>query len=526
MRSVTSVAGVSAGRKVFQNIGRCSLHGEKQIVWPSGRTILSIKCNRSLSSDSTVDMKSSQVREKDYGGDRNAKKRRLSQPKLSKRSRERPVPATRVSRLANYGGLAASLGIGALAEVARRQLGFDKDIHEGSPFLTEANATKIVNTLCKVRGAALKLGQMLSIQDNTMISPTLQRIFERVRDGADFMPSWQLEKVLNTELGARWKTELVDFDTKPFAAASIGQVHQGTLKNGKKVAIKIQYPGVDTSINSDIDNIVTLLKLGNVLPPGLHMEQFIEVSRRELAWEVDYIREANCAKRFRELLKHDESFYVPEVIDNLSTKRVLTTELVYGSSLDKNNDWDKSITNKICFDILRLCLRELFEFHFMQTDPNWSNFLYNPESKQICLLDFGASREYPKKFVDIYIKIIHAASVGDRNTVVECSKLLGFLSGYESKVMITAHADAVMILGEPFSSSEEFDFATQDTTSRIQSLIPIMLRHRLSPPPEESYSLHRKMSGAFLLCSRLGAIIPCKPLFDDIWTNYKFTSVT
>ena len=84
MRSVTSVAGVSAGRKVFQNIGCCCLHGEKQIVVPSGRTILSIKCNRNLSSDSTVDIKSSQVREKDYGGDRSSKKRRLSQPKVCK----------------------------------------------------------------------------------------------------------------------------------------------------------------------------------------------------------------------------------------------------------------------------------------------------------------------------------------------------------------------------------------------------------------------------------------------------------
>lgn len=89
--------------------------------------------------------------------------------------------------------------------------------------------------------------------------------------------------------------------------------------------------------------------------------------------------------------------------------------------------------------------------------------------------------------------------------------------------MVAAHADAVMILGEPFSSPIDFDFGAQNTTSRIHSLVPIMLRHRLSPPPEESYSLHRKMSGAFLLCSRLGAVIPCKQLFDDIWENYRFT---
>ena len=88
--------------------------------------------------------------------------------------------------------------------------------------------------------------------------------------------------------------------------------------------------------------------------------------------------------------------------------------------------------------------------------------------------------------------------------------------------MQKAHVDAVMILGEPFSQSEPFDFTKQDTTRRIQSILPVMLNHRLAPPPEESYSLHRKMSGAFLLCTKLGAKIQCKELFDVIYSKYQF----
>lgn len=98
----------------------------------------------------------------------------------------------------------------------------------------------------------------------------------------------------------------------------------------------------------------------------------------------------------------------------------------------------------------------------------------------------------------------------------------GFLVLLMVQVMINAHADAVMILGEPFSKNEPFDFQAQDTTSRIKELIPVMLRHRLSPPPEETYSLHRKMSGSFLLCAKLAASINCKPLFDEVWEKYKF----
>lgn len=150
---------------------------------------------------------------------------------MSETSREVAVPSSRIGRLASYGSLAAGLGVGALAEVTRRTLGISEAnkgdngapaILDSNPFLTEANAERIVRTLCKVRGAALKLGQMLSIQDNSMINPQLQKIFERVRQSADFMPMRQMESVLVSEIGEDWRQKLQDFQEKPYAAASVG----------------------------------------------------------------------------------------------------------------------------------------------------------------------------------------------------------------------------------------------------------------------------------------------------------------
>ena len=90
------------------------------------------------------------------------------------------------------------------------------------------------------------------------------------------------------------------------------------------------------------------------------------------------------------------------------------------------------------------------------------------------------------------------------------------------QIMVDAHVDAVMTVGEPFQDYEPFDFQQQDTVKKIQELVPVMLKHRLTPPPEESYSLHRKLSGAFLLCAKLGAKISCRKMFEDVWNNYKF----
>nr|XP_031829560.1 atypical kinase COQ8B, mitochondrial isoform X1 [Nomia melanderi]XP_031829561.1 atypical kinase COQ8B, mitochondrial isoform X1 [Nomia melanderi]XP_031829562.1 atypical kinase COQ8B, mitochondrial isoform X1 [Nomia melanderi]XP_031829563.1 atypical kinase COQ8B, mitochondrial isoform X1 [Nomia melanderi]XP_031829564.1 atypical kinase COQ8B, mitochondrial isoform X1 [Nomia melanderi] len=445
---------------------------------------------------------------------------------LAPNAKAQKVPATRLQRMVSFGTLGIGLGIGTVAEYTRRTLGLkQQSLGEtfDNMFLTKPNAERIVSTLCKVRGAALKLGQILSIQDETVINPELQKIFERVRQSADFMPTWQVEKVLASEFGHDWKKKLATFEEKPFAAASIGQVHHGTLLNGQDVAIKIQYPGVAMGIQSDVENLVGIMKVWNIFPKGMFIDNLVEVAKRELAWEVDYVREAECTRKYKKLMEPYKDYCVPAVVDELSTSQIFTTEMVEGIPVDKCVSLDMKTREHICKLIMHLCLKELFVFRYMQTDPNWSNFFYNNNTKQLVLLDFGACREYEKSFMDKYIKVIYAASENDRMTVLNLSRDMGFLTGYESKIMEEAHVDAVMVLGQIFDKNNKYyDFGGQDVTKRMQSLVPTILDNRLCPPPEEIYSLHRKLSGIFLLCAKLKVKINCRDMFHEVYANYKF----
>ncbi|XP_025198773.1 atypical kinase COQ8B, mitochondrial [Melanaphis sacchari] len=480
--------------------------------------------NEEESKQSIIDKNKNEIKEK-----RKPTVNKNTKPKqqLSSSAKQRTVPSSHIGRMLSFGGLAAGIGIGAVTEMTKRTLGVSNSTkkNEGgymeSAFISPENAERIANTLCEVRGAALKIGQILSIQDNNLLSPQLQKAFERVRQSADFMPTWQLEKVLAKELGANWKERFETFNLKPFAAASIGQVHEATIRDGTRVAVKVQYPGVADSIKSDIDNLVGVMKVWNMFPEGMFIDNIVKVANKELSNEVDYIREAECTRKFRELLEPYNDYYVPKVIDEVSTKRIFTSELIEGIPLDKCDYMDQGTRNNLCFLVLQLCLKELFEFAYMQTDPNWANFFYNERTKQLILLDFGATRSFDQKFLSDYLKIIKAAADNNRELVLNYSKEMGFLTGYESKAMEEAHVDMVMIMGEVFQYDGEYDFGSQNSTKRIQSLLPIILHQRLAPPPEEIYSIHRKLSGIFLLCSRLKAKFMCRKLFFDTYEQFK-----
>ena len=352
-----------------------------------------------------------------------------------------------------------------------------------------------------------------------MLPPAINEVLQRVQDSADYMPASQRNEVLASNLGSDWQSLFSEFTEKPIAAASIGQVHKAVIKStNTPVAIKVQYPGVANSIDSDLNNLAVLLRASSLLPKGLYLDKTIANARTELAWECDYIREAEACKRFQALLADEtDTFTVPSIIDEASGPQVLTMGLMSGTGVTKLRNLTQNQKDWIGSQTLRLCLREITEFKYMQTDPNWTNFLYNSSTQKIELLDFGASRDYQDKFILPYIRILLAASKNDRQSIKDLSVELGYLTGYESSSMTNAHVDSVLTLSEPFNGNapEIYDFRDQTITDRVRGLIPLMVRERLSPPPEETYSLHRKLSGAFLLCARLGSRVRCRDMFED-----------
>ncbi|KAJ1718308.1 hypothetical protein LPJ61_006702, partial [Coemansia biformis] len=387
------------------------------------------------------------------------------------------MPSNRASRLFHYGSLAVGLGLGAIGEATKRWAGGGSEgAQGGSPppslLLGRANIDRIVNKLSKMRGAALKLGQMLSIQDSKSISPEIAEVLQRVQNAANYVPLSQIEKTIRRELGAGWREEFAEFGEVPFAAASIGQVHDAQLNEHMqskygvgRVAVKVQYPGIASSIDSDLNNMQTLLLLSNLLPRGMYLDSTIRAARKELHWECDYVREAEAMTKFGKLLADDHVFAVPRLVADLSRASVLTAEFMAGAHIKNADDYTQEERDFIGTHVIRLCLRELFEFGFMQTDPNWANFLYRRDTRTIALLDFGASRSFGSTFLDRYLRLLNAAMEGDRDACRHWSTELGFLTGYEADVMTQAHVSSVLEIGKPFAAPGLYDFGNQDVSS-------------------------------------------------------------
>lgn len=330
-------------------------------------------------------------------------------------------------------------------------------------------------------------------------------------------------KILEKQYGSDWQKNFREINLYPFAAASIGQVHEAILKDGMRVALKIQYTGVGDSIDSDLNNFSRLVGLFG-FPRGLFLNELIETTRGELYWETDYKREAQMQLRYIESVKpYPVDFYTPKVIQDMSTKHVLCTEFVDGVEIDTIKNESQEVRNRAGTLMLRLCFKELFEWKIMQTDPNPANFLYDLKKQRLNLIDFGSGRDFDDKFLDGYMKVIHGAFIQNRDQVIHYSKELGFLTGEENKEMFAAHYLGTLAMAEPFKVTPTgyYDFGSQTITKNVNEIVPAMSKHRLTPPPKEIYSLHRKIVGTYMMCIKLHAKVQARDIFLETYENWK-----
>lgn len=282
-----------------------------------------------------MDARDNKTQKSDSKNSRKKEKKSKNVAELDPSCKQREVTSSRMGRTAQMCGLFAGLAIGTATEYAKRVVGLSDATHMESAMLSPSNMQLLVDKLCKLRGAVLKLGQVLSMQSSTSIPPELMAVFDRVRQSADYMPDHQLNSRMVEAFGVNWRLKFQEFAEKPFAAASIGQVHRAVLPDGTAVAVKIQYVNISKSIESDINSLATTLRMFNLCPKGEFFDDIMAKVKRELGWEVDYKREANCQSKYRDLIKAHKEFYVPKVYSEWSNIFVLTSEFVQGMPVDK-----------------------------------------------------------------------------------------------------------------------------------------------------------------------------------------------
>lgn len=425
---------------------------------------------------------------------------------------ENKVTHSRLGRLSLLGKLAGGVIQGALNE-GFNQLASGQKPALKNLLLTPDNARRLSEKLAEMRGAAMKVGQLISMDGGQILPKEFSSMLSGLRQDANVMPLGQVVQVMNEALGTGWEEHFEYFNFTPIAAASIGQVHEARLKDGQPVAIKVQYPNIKHSIDSDVDNVATLLKLFRLLPEHLNIKPLLEEAKHQLHLEADYDLEANALETFSKFVGTDERFTIPETISSLCSDSVLTMTFVKGHTLEKCFQCSKDERSSIALNILELNLKEVFEWGFVQTDPNFANYRYDFDNRVIGLLDFGATRQY-KNDQQVHLKeLLQAAIDGADDDLSLRAQRVGYLNGDESSSYEKQMLSLLRMVIEPFMV-QSYDYGQSDLARRMNECFLQMRLQGQSGhlPPIDLMFLHRKLGGLYLLLSQLRASIAMKEI--------------
>ena len=430
---------------------------------------------------------------------------------MTNSSNERKVPSGRITRLAKFGGLASAL-VGNIVKGTTKQIFSGQRPSLTLSLLNTDNAVSITKRLAHMRGAAMKLGQLLSMDAGELLPAEWELILSRLRQEANPMPKAQLLSTLEASWSKDWHQQFSYFSFAPIAAASIGQVHRATLKDGRQLAIKVQYPGVRESIDSDIDNVMSLIKLTRVLPKHIDLTSLLSEAKAQLKNEADYLQEAKFLNAYRANLSNDPDFIVPYVVNELSDKNILVMEYIEGLPITDISEMSTDTINLVCAQLMRLTYEELFTHRLMQSDPNFANYLFQSDTQKIVLLDFGACRYISRHTSANYLAMADAMqrqNISDMRTAL-------FTLGLIDNTMSTGAMDT--ILKACFEASDclqgehGYNLKKEQLIKRIQEIsMPLIADKTAAASPLFDVALvNRNITGMILLANKLGATLDFK----------------
>lgn len=429
----------------------------------------------------------------------------------SKSPSDRP-PTGAGRRLAKAGAAGAGLlGRTALGEI--RKLGATWERRQEIDAETrEANALQLFDALGHLRGAFQKVGQLLSQQSHSLPEAYVRRLSELQRSAPPMNGTLARIQVKN-DLGRPPEELFAAFEREPFAAASLGQVHRARLETGEEVAVKIQYPGIERSLESDFKLLRGMLAASRVT--GLpEMGAALDEVERHLLDEVDYVREAGALEEFRRLLADDGRFVLPRVFPDLSSRRVLTMELLAGRHLSDllREAPAQEERDRLATALLGLFFRQTLELGLLHADPHPGNFLFLPDGR-IGLLDFGCVKRFTPEFLAAHRHLL-VTPVEDEETLVASYLEIGLLdpaaenAARQRELLLTLQRlDAAK-----YHRPGLFDFGDPEFLRSLTSLLREQLAAGLSHPQFVLYM--RTKLGLYNLFHQLGARVDCRRVLD------------
>lgn len=385
----------------------------------------------------------------------------------------------------------------------------------------------IADHLSELKGAAMKAGQLLSIDAGDYFPPEAMAILAKLQASAEPVDFSVVQQVLIEEIGVEKLSQFEDLDSEAAAAASIGQVHRASL-DGREVAIKIQYPGIAESIDSDLKILKTLAgSFASMTGRAMDLSPLFSELKRVLEQEADYRIEKQLMQEYWAALQDQPRFRVPEAIDSHSNRRVLTMTWERGATIDS---WLRSRPSperreRIARAMLDLFCLEFYSWGLVQTDPNFANFLIGTDEKNndiLALLDFGSTLRYDEEFRRRYKQVLRsveaAVTTGNRDLIVQEGVAFGLLDPRESQEAKAGFADLLLVSAEPFHPGRQpFRFEDDDYAKRTRDTGARFARQlKYSPPPHSLLFLHRKLGGIFNFVKKLDVTIDLRPYWEPM----------